>query len=169
MSRPNTRGIIGVDIGEYGAIVAMTQSKIVAYDALIDTRGLRRWRGIMSERGAVARCADLGISNYRVLIESQGQSKQLASAAAAISGGFLAYGFEVEFVAPVTWQKLFMKRGTDKGGKHKPYHVQIVERLGYPCPNLKPSGESKYKHDGYADAVMIALWGLQKYYSDEEE
>lgn len=60
-----------------------------------------------------------------------------------------------EFVAPSTWKSLVL-RGTKKD---KDAAINYAQRR-YPEINLTP-GQKKKPHDGLAEALCIALWGIK--------
>ena len=151
------KGYVGIDPGKKGAAALLTEpGGYFIYDwvsEISSVRILKQWKqkydfsAILERIFPIHRPATANSkSNY------QGSSK-LSENYGVWIGILTALEIEFEIIAPRTWQASMLMRHAGRNTKERAFNT-IREIL----PGCKPHIKYKTKHDGRADALLLALY-----------
>ena len=161
-----TKIIVGIDPGKDGFIAAIDEKH----------RVIATWPTPMFQVGKTKREYDLpgminilsGLKPDYVVLEYQ----QVFPGQGGVGNFSTGYGYGLwrmalvalklqhEIVRPAAWKKALGVTGA-KGSNPKALSIMAASRY-FPHEDLRATARSKKPHDGKADALLLALYGLRK-------
>ncbi len=165
--------VIGIDPGKSGGIAVVTSTSFdadpmpVSSDGLVDCRQLAQW--ISDKRSVWGSGKDVSVWIEDVhAMPGQGVCSMFSfgRGLGAVEGVCGALGLAIHRVRPQEWvkeaQRVLGEHGVDPGasGKVKGKGAVWAKRI-WPDVRLQATPRSKKDHDGMADALMIAWYGMR--------
>ena len=153
--------VVGIDPGKEGGVCVMRSGQVVRAEPLplagklVDVPVLADMVGIC--HGMVLTPALVALEFQQAMPQDGAQSlNYLLPQYGQILGACMAWGWPVRTPKPREWKGVILK-GT---ARDKRAAIDYVRML-HPNVDLQP-GRKRKAHDGIADAVCIAEWGLTK-------